>query len=105
MGFMGNLEWGNYFGKKRCKSLFWRLRAKLKKALNHGATHKKQLRFQYDPSSYALNFDDGCFTTILKTEPRRELSGTYKSWDFTLMSTTPLPGFVSFGTYFRVLKL
>ncbi|XP_028775544.1 uncharacterized protein LOC114732431 [Neltuma alba] len=62
MGFLGTLEWPNYFDKKRCKSLFCRLIAKLKKALKDGASHKKQLRFQYDPSSYALNFDDGCLS-------------------------------------------
>ncbi|KAJ1443860.1 hypothetical protein SESBI_00031 [Sesbania bispinosa] len=39
-------------------SVFWRMRAAVKRAFKNGG--KKQLKFQYDPSSYALNFDDGC---------------------------------------------
>lgn len=31
----------------------------MKKALKNGGK-QQQLKFQYDPSSYALNFDDGC---------------------------------------------
>ncbi|KAF7803516.1 putative Glucose-fructose oxidoreductase domain-containing protein 2 [Senna tora] len=61
MGLLGSLEWMNNYGKRRCRSLFCRVRAKVKKALRDRAKHKKQLRFQYDPSSYALNFDDGSF--------------------------------------------
>nr|KYP63023.1 hypothetical protein KK1_017585 [Cajanus cajan] len=57
---MGLVEWVNAYGKKRCRSLFWRVRAALKKALNNGGNHRQRLNFQYDPSSYALNFDDGC---------------------------------------------
>ncbi|KAL2341936.1 hypothetical protein Fmac_009876 [Flemingia macrophylla] len=53
----GLLQWVHAYGKKRCRSLFWRVRAALKKALNNGV---KANNFQYDPSSYALNFDDGC---------------------------------------------
>ncbi|KAE9599293.1 hypothetical protein Lal_00044170 [Lupinus albus] len=59
MGLLGKFEWVNAYGKKRCKNLFWRMRATVKKALKKG-DKKKQLKFQYDPSSYALNFDDGC---------------------------------------------
>ncbi|KAK7246563.1 hypothetical protein RIF29_41432 [Crotalaria pallida] len=59
MDLLGSFEWFNAYGKKRCKSLFWRTRAAVKKALKRGGK-KKQLKFQYDPSSYALNFDDGC---------------------------------------------
>lgn len=33
------------------------MRAALKKAIKNGS--KRRLKFQYDPSSYALNFDDG----------------------------------------------
>ncbi|KAG6573243.1 hypothetical protein SDJN03_27130, partial [Cucurbita argyrosperma subsp. sororia] len=47
----------NAYGKRQCMSLFWRVRAALKKAIKNGS--KRPLRFQYDPSSYALNFDDG----------------------------------------------
>lgn len=52
-----SLERMNAYGKKQCRSLFWRARAALKKAMKNGS--KRQLKFQYDPSSYALNFDDG----------------------------------------------
>ncbi|EXC53900.1 hypothetical protein L484_002470 [Morus notabilis] len=46
-------------GRKQLRSLFWRLRAALKKATKK--TSKQHFSFQYDPSSYALNFDDdGC---------------------------------------------
>lgn len=31
----------------------------MKKAIKN-AGKQQQLKFQYDPSSYALNFDDGC---------------------------------------------
>ncbi|OVA13195.1 hypothetical protein BVC80_757g10 [Macleaya cordata] len=44
-------------GWKYCRSLFWKTRAALKKAVKNES--KKRLKFQYDPSSYALNFDDG----------------------------------------------
>ncbi|CAJ1961594.1 unnamed protein product [Sphenostylis stenocarpa] len=57
MGLLERLEWVNDYSKKRCRSLFWRVRAALKKALKNGG--KQRLKFQYDPSSYALNFDDG----------------------------------------------
>ncbi|KAG4129299.1 hypothetical protein ERO13_D09G071200v2 [Gossypium hirsutum] len=57
--FIGTLDWVNSYGKKQCKSLFWRAKAALKKTVkNH--KRKQQCIFQYDPSSYALNFDDGC---------------------------------------------
>ena len=58
MGLLERLEWVNTYGKKRCRSLFWRVRAALKRAFKNGG--KQRLKFQYDPSSYALNFDDGC---------------------------------------------
>ncbi|KAJ7968494.1 putative Glucose-fructose oxidoreductase domain-containing protein 2 [Quillaja saponaria] len=58
MGFLGRLEWMNAYSKKHCRSLFWRVRAAVKKAVKNGG--KQKIKFQYDPSSYALNFDDGC---------------------------------------------
>ncbi|KAE8707524.1 putative Galactose oxidase/kelch repeat superfamily protein [Hibiscus syriacus] len=58
LDFMGRLEWVNNYGKKQCRSLFWRAKAAMKKAVK--SRSKRQLKFQYDPSSYALNFDDGC---------------------------------------------
>ncbi|BBH00844.1 hypothetical protein Prudu_010941 [Prunus dulcis] len=57
MGLVGSLVWVNAYSRKQCRSLFWRMRAALKKALKNSG--KQQLRFQYDPSSYALHFDDG----------------------------------------------
>lgn len=48
----------NKYSKKHCTSLFWRMKAALKKAVENGGG-KHQFRFHYDPSSYALNFDDG----------------------------------------------
>ncbi|KAK9092420.1 hypothetical protein Syun_027331 [Stephania yunnanensis] len=61
MGFEGGLGWLNHYSKKHCRSLLWKVRAALKKIdhKSHLSKHK-QHRFQYDPSSYALNFDDGC---------------------------------------------
>ncbi|KAJ0018884.1 hypothetical protein Pint_10693 [Pistacia integerrima] len=57
LGLVGSLEWVNSYGKRQCRSLFWRVRAAVKKAAKNGT--KQQFKFQYDPSSYALNFDDG----------------------------------------------
>ncbi|KAG2687493.1 hypothetical protein I3760_09G053300 [Carya illinoinensis] len=59
MGLGGSLEWVSAYSKKQCRSLFWRMRAAVKKAVKN-AGKQQQLKFQYDPSSYALNFDDGC---------------------------------------------
>ncbi|XVF40555.1 hypothetical protein PTKIN_Ptkin01aG0123100 [Pterospermum kingtungense] len=58
MDFIGRLEWVNSYGKKQCRSLFWRVKSSLRKAVK--SRSKQQFKFQYDPSSYALNFDDGC---------------------------------------------
>ncbi|KAK8488200.1 hypothetical protein V6N11_047139 [Hibiscus sabdariffa] len=57
MDFMGRFEWVNSYGKKQCTSLFRRAKAAIRKAVK--SRSKRQLKFQYDPSSYALNFDDG----------------------------------------------
>lgn len=70
MGLLENFEWVNGYGKKRCRSLFWRMRAAVKRALNNGG--KQRRKFQYDPSSYALNFDDGCSSSYLRdTMPKK----------------------------------
>ncbi|CAJ2648699.1 hypothetical protein L195_g039381 [Trifolium pratense] len=70
MGLLENLEWVNVYGKKRCRSLFWRMRAAVKRALKNGNNQK--LKFQYDPSSYALNFDDGCsYSHLRDTLPKK----------------------------------
>lgn len=60
MGLVANLASMNTYGKKQCRNLFWRMRAAVKKAMKDGRGGKQQLKFHYDPSSYALNFDDGC---------------------------------------------
>ncbi|PSR98564.1 Late endosome and vacuole interface protein, partial [Actinidia chinensis var. chinensis] len=57
MGFVGSLVWANSYSKKHCRSLFWKMRLAVKKAVKSGS--KQKFQFQYDPSSYALNFDDG----------------------------------------------
>ncbi|KAK1304750.1 hypothetical protein QJS10_CPB11g02337 [Acorus calamus] len=46
-------------GKRRLRSLFWRVRAELKRQQKARARSKKRFSFNYDPLSYALNFDDG----------------------------------------------
>ncbi|CAL0309386.1 unnamed protein product [Lupinus luteus] len=68
MGLLGNLEWVNAYGKKHCRILFWRM----KKALKKGGK-KQQLKFQYDPSSYALNFDDGCSHFDLRDATKKSM--------------------------------
>ncbi|KAL9687774.1 hypothetical protein QQ045_032181 [Rhodiola kirilowii] len=61
MGFARKWEWVSAYSRRHCRSLFFKTRAALKKAMkNNRCRGKDQLRFQYDPSSYALNFDDGC---------------------------------------------
>ncbi|CAI9760201.1 unnamed protein product [Fraxinus pennsylvanica] len=45
------------YSKKQCRSLSKKMGAVMKKVVKKG--HKHQFIFQYDPSSYALNFDDG----------------------------------------------
>ncbi|KMT04338.1 hypothetical protein BVRB_8g184130 [Beta vulgaris subsp. vulgaris] len=61
MGFARSFGWINRNEcKKQCRSLFWRVRAAVKKSVkNNHQRSKKHMKFQYDPSSYALNFDDG----------------------------------------------
>lgn len=60
--FVKKWEWMSAYSKRRCRRLFFRTRAALKKGMkNNGwCKGKEELTFQYDPSSYALNFDDGC---------------------------------------------
>ncbi|KAL0442785.1 UNVERIFIED_CONTAM: hypothetical protein Slati_2001200 [Sesamum latifolium] len=57
MGLVECFGWMQSRGKKQCKSLFWRIKAAMKKAMRNGG--KQHVKFQYDPHSYALNFDDG----------------------------------------------
>ncbi|GER48176.1 anamorsin homolog [Striga asiatica] len=51
-----SLGWLHNVGKKQSKSLYLRIRAEIKRAVKGS---KKQVKFQYDPHSYSLNFDDG----------------------------------------------
>lgn len=50
--------------QSHCRRLCWRIRAAATKT-----TSKQQVRFQYDPYSYAMNFDDG-FEKEIRVEER-----------------------------------
>ncbi|GAU31475.1 hypothetical protein TSUD_386390 [Trifolium subterraneum] len=87
MGLLENLEWVNVYGKKRCRSLFWRMRAAVKRALKNG--NKQKLKFQYDPSSYALNFDDGCSCSHLRdTLPKKFIAEDTQVQEFKAIDNT-----------------
>ncbi|KAK4368359.1 hypothetical protein RND71_012151 [Anisodus tanguticus] len=61
-GFVRSFLWVNNYSKKQCRCLFGRMRTAVKKlAVKSSGDSKRQVKFQYDPSSYALNFDDGNF--------------------------------------------
>ena len=45
-------------GKRKLRSLFWRVRADFKRQI---MKNKNNQKFNYDPFSYSLNFDDGNF--------------------------------------------
>ncbi|KAG5241003.1 pyruvate carboxylase [Salix suchowensis] len=47
-------------GKRKLRSLFWRVRAEIRRQVKNSKS-KQRLSFHYDPFSYALNFDDGNF--------------------------------------------
>ncbi|KAF8389542.1 hypothetical protein HHK36_024057 [Tetracentron sinense] len=44
-------------GKRRFRSLFWRVRAEIRRQVK--GRSKQRFNFNYDPFSYALNFDNG----------------------------------------------
>ncbi|MBA0592628.1 hypothetical protein Gorai_009603 [Gossypium raimondii] len=44
-------------GKRKLRSLFWRVRAEIRRQVK-GRTSKQKFSFHYDPFSYALNFDN-----------------------------------------------
>ncbi|KAK4572701.1 hypothetical protein RGQ29_030933 [Quercus rubra] len=52
-------------GKRKLRSLFWRVRAEVRRQVkSHRAKEQKRFSFNYDPFSYALNFDNGNFGFI-----------------------------------------
>lgn len=54
-------------GKRRLRSLFWRVRAYMKRQMKKRACSSKT-NFNYDPLSYSLNFDDGKFLFFCSTQ-------------------------------------
>ncbi|KAF3775019.1 hypothetical protein EJ110_NYTH50785 [Nymphaea thermarum] len=58
MRVVEKLAWANEQSKRRCRRLYWRVRAEIRKAVK-SMTNERRLMFRYDASSYALNFDDG----------------------------------------------
>ena len=48
-------------GKRKLRSLFWRVRAEVRRQVKSRAKKQKKFSFNYDPFSYALNFDNGNF--------------------------------------------
>ncbi|KAG1355192.1 hypothetical protein COCNU_07G013040 [Cocos nucifera] len=51
-------------GKRRMRSLYWKLRAEIRRQVERGKARKQRFSFHYDPFSYALNFDDGGSTFL-----------------------------------------
>ncbi|KAE8728571.1 hypothetical protein F3Y22_tig00004205pilonHSYRG00041 [Hibiscus syriacus] len=69
----------NSYGKKQCRGLFRRAKAAMRKAVK--SRSKRQFKFQYDPSSYALNFDDGyCHSGVGSSAV--QLARYQESWEY-----------------------
>ncbi|KAL1560211.1 hypothetical protein AAHA92_10453 [Salvia divinorum] len=61
------IGWMQSNGRKECRRLVRRIKAAIKKAMRKGS--RQQLRFQYDPQSYALNFDEGIHQQVCRDFP------------------------------------
>lgn len=48
-------------GKRKLRSWFWRVRAEIRRQMRWRGRSKQRFSFNYDPFSYALNFDNGNF--------------------------------------------
>ncbi|KAK3431561.1 hypothetical protein EUGRSUZ_E03362 [Eucalyptus grandis] len=69
VGLVGSFhEWLTEYGKRKWRSYLWRARAAMKNKnkkkqrsgnSSGGGGKNRVNKFQYDPWSYALNFDDG----------------------------------------------
>lgn len=68
MGLIERLQRMQRVGKKQCSRVYRRIRAATKTG------RRKRVRFQYDPYSYAMNFDDG-----LEREMREKEASSYES--------------------------
>lgn len=60
MGLFGRLMRVNRCSRKQCRSVFRKMQVVVKKVAVNSGLKSQQLNFQYDISSYALNFDDSC---------------------------------------------
>ena len=65
MSLIGLIILLNKRSQKECKRLVGRMRSSKKKR------NKDKVRFQYDPLSYALNFDDGLFIYFDRMDRRQ----------------------------------
>ncbi|KAK3003486.1 hypothetical protein RJ639_018817 [Escallonia herrerae] len=49
------------YGKRKFRSMFWKVRAEVRRQKLKKQQQQMRFSFHYDPFSYALNFDDGDF--------------------------------------------
>ncbi|CAL5409788.1 unnamed protein product [Camellia sinensis] len=97
MGLVQTIVWMNSYSKRQCRSLFWRLKKAVKNRGDKGkARGKQQFKFQYDPSSYALNFDNGDCGSVGEKEANAFHKGfpeTTNTWAYVLWLDTYHHGF------------